>query len=82
MPPPVSHVRTIAKVAEMLGESEELLWELSDDMDEYDGKIWIGDALGEETRAFTPEGVERLQELLEEHEENPTALLSRHKGKW
>ena len=29
MPPPVSHVRTIAKVAEMLGESEELLWELS-----------------------------------------------------
>jgi hypothetical protein len=46
MTQPVSFVRTIAAVAEMLGESEELLWELSDEMDKYDGKIWVGDALG------------------------------------
>jgi hypothetical protein len=33
MTQPVSFVRTIAAVAEMLGENEELLWELSDEMD-------------------------------------------------
>jgi len=78
MTQPVSFVRTIAAVAEMLGESEELLWELSDDMDNYDGKIWVCDALGKETRAFTPDGIVRLKELLEEHEENPTELLRRN----
>ena len=78
MTQPVSFVRTIAAVTEMLGESEELLWELSDDMDKYDGKIWVGDALGKETRAFTPDGIDRLKELLEEHEENPNELLRRN----
>ena len=78
MTQPVSFVRTIAAVAEMLGESEELVWELSDDMDKYDVKIWVGDALGKETRAFTPDGIDRLKELLEEHEENPNELLRRN----
>jgi len=78
MTQPVSFVRTIAAVAEMLGENEELLWELSDEMDTYDGKIWVGDALGKETRAFTPDGIDRLKELLEEHEENPNELLRRN----
>jgi hypothetical protein len=78
MSQPVSFVRTIAAVAEMLGENEELLWELSDEMDKYDGKIWVLGALGKETRAFTPDGIERLRELLEEHEENPNELLLRN----
>ncbi len=82
MPQPVRFVRTIAAVAEMLGESEELLWELSDEMDQYDGKIWVGDALGKETRAFTPDGIERLKELLEEHEEDPNELLRRNQRRW
>lgn len=78
MTQPVHFIRTIAAVAEMLGESEELLWELSDEMDKYDGKIWVGDALGKETRAFTPDGIDRLKELLEAHEENPNELLRRN----
>jgi hypothetical protein len=78
MTQPVNFVRTIAAVAEMLSESEELLWELSDEMDTYDRKIWVGGALGKETRAFTPDGIDRLKELLEEHEENPNELVRRN----
>ena len=78
MSQPVSFVRTIAAVAEMLGESEELLWELSDEMDKYDGRIWVLDALDKETLAFTPDGIERLRELLQYHEDNPNVLLLRN----
>jgi hypothetical protein len=77
MSQPVSHVHTITAVAEMLGESEELLWELSEEMDARDGRIWIGDSGGKETCAFTQDGIARLTELLEEHEDNPAKLLRR-----
>jgi hypothetical protein len=41
-------------------------------------EIGEGDALGKETRAFTSDGIDRLKELLEEHEENLNDLLRRN----
>jgi hypothetical protein len=36
-----SHAFTIARAAEMLGESEELLWDLADQMEPEDGCLWV-----------------------------------------
>jgi hypothetical protein len=37
----VHHVRTIARVAEMLGEDEDWLWDVANEMDQEDGLIWV-----------------------------------------
>jgi hypothetical protein len=35
------HVHTIARIAEMLGEHEDWLWDAASEMDREDGLIWI-----------------------------------------
>ena len=40
MAAPASAV-TIGRAAEILGEDEQLLWGLADDMDPEDGRLWI-----------------------------------------
>ncbi|HEX3992462.1 MAG TPA: hypothetical protein VHX39_14935 [Acetobacteraceae bacterium] len=37
----VHHVNTIARVAEMLGEDEDWLWDVANEMDQEDGQIWV-----------------------------------------
>jgi hypothetical protein len=37
----VHHVHTIARVAEMLGEDEDWLWDVANEMDQEDGLIWV-----------------------------------------
>jgi len=37
----VHHVHTIARVAEMLGEDEDWLWDVASEMDQEDGLIWV-----------------------------------------
>ncbi len=37
----VQRVTTIARVAEILGEDEGLLWDLADEMDPEAGLIWV-----------------------------------------
>src|SRR5665213_4398570 len=37
----VHHVHTIARVAEMLGEDEDWLWDVANEMDAEDGLIWV-----------------------------------------
>lgn len=61
-----SHAFTIARAAEMLGESEELLWDLADQMEPEDGCLWVHGPGEEQTLAFTDRGLEYLQELLRE----------------
>jgi hypothetical protein len=42
--PPVNkvhHVYTISRVAKMLGEDEDWLWDIATDMDQEDGLIWV-----------------------------------------
>ncbi len=60
-----SYVFTIAKVADMLGEDQALLEDLALGMEPEDGRLLIVD-LDEDfsVTAFTPFGVEYLQQLL------------------
>ena len=69
----ISHVFTIARVAEMLSEDEEWLREISTNMDPEEGHLWVI-GIGEDQRpAFTEYGIECLKQIIiEEH-----ALLAR-----
>ena len=59
-----SYVFTIARVAEMLGEDEEWLHTIADDMEPEDGCLWVCDTNDTTTRAFTAFGIESLKELM------------------
>jgi hypothetical protein len=59
-----SYVFTIARVAEMLGEDEEWLHTIADDMEPEDGCLWVCDINDTTTRAFTPFGIDSLKELM------------------
>jgi hypothetical protein len=66
MAAPASAV-TISRAAEILGEDEELLWDLVDQMEPEDGCLWIHGTADQQTIAFTGWGLENLRELLAEH---------------
>ena len=51
-----SYVFTIARVAEMLGEDEEWLHAIADDMEPEDGCFWVCDTNNTTNRAFTDSG--------------------------
>jgi hypothetical protein len=57
---------SLGRVTKMLGEDEELLRELDEDMDPEDGCIWVLGPDDESTLAFTQQGVESLQQLIED----------------
>jgi len=72
----VHHVTTITRVAETLGEDEDWLHDVANEMDVEDGVIWVY-GLGEDgVMAFTDFGIETLTELIRMRKENP-GLLSR-----
>jgi hypothetical protein len=51
-----SHAVTISRAAEILGEDEELLWDLVDEMEPEDGCLWIHGTHDQQTIAFTERG--------------------------
>ncbi|WP_428492523.1 hypothetical protein [Rhodopila sp.] len=59
-----SYVSTIARVAKLLGEPEELLQDIAMDMEPEDGCLSVLGLGDVSTVAFTPQGVENLKELL------------------
>jgi hypothetical protein len=65
-----AHAITISRAAELLGEDEELLWDLADQMEPEDGLLWIYGTDDQQTIAFTDPGLEYLRELLREHKRN------------
>jgi hypothetical protein len=69
-------VVTISRAAEILGEDEELLWDMATDMGPEHGRLWIYDTDDQQTVAFTPDGVEYLRELLAEYKRNRSAPRS------
>jgi hypothetical protein len=72
----VHHVTTITRVAETLGEDEDWLHDVANEMDVEDGVIWVY-GIGEDgVMAFTDFGIETLTELIRMHKENP-GLISR-----
>ena len=58
-----SFVYTIAYAAELLGEDEEWLLELADQLEPEDGRLWIYDTDDRATLGFTERGIESLKEL-------------------
>lgn len=63
----IAHVQTLARVAEILGEDEDLLHELSIEMEPEDGLIGVHGIGDEYTPAFTQNGIEHLRYLIELH---------------
>ena len=60
----IAHVFTIGYVAEMLGEDEEWLHELSIDMFPEDGCLHVYTSKDEAITAFTDEGIECLKQII------------------
>jgi hypothetical protein len=59
-----SVVFTIARAAEMLGESVDLIDEIAEQLEPEDGCLWIYDTDERETLGFTLRGIESLKELI------------------
>ena len=62
----ISYVFTIRRAAQILGRDEELLWDLSEQLEPEDGKLWVLDIEGAETLAFSQFGIENLREIIVE----------------
>jgi len=73
----VSHVFTIAHVAEMLGESEDWLCEVAEEMDTEDGQLWVVGVGEDGVMAFTGDGIENLKELASMHKKDPSIIEER-----
>jgi len=75
----VHHVTTINRVAKDLGENEDWLFDVANEMDVEDGVIWVYGVGEDGTMAFTDFGIENLINLIKIHKDNPT-LLTRSDG--
>jgi len=60
----------------MLGEDEELLWDIATDLEPEHGSLWIYDTDDQQTVAFTPVGMECLREMLPEYKRNRSSSRS------
>ena len=65
---------TITRVAEDLGESEDWLRDVANEMEIEDGVIWVYGVEEDGVMAFTDFGIENLTELIKIHKDNPTLL--------
>ena len=66
----ISAVQTLARVARILEESEDLLLELIAQMEPEDGLIWVYDAEDDETPALSSDGIDCIRDLIAEHRRN------------
>ena len=62
----IAHVFTIRRVAQLLGRDEDLLWDLSDQLEPEDGVLWVYDIDGIETLSFSDAGIETLREIVKD----------------
>ncbi len=70
----VHHVTTINRVADDLGEDEDWLRDVANEMDAEDGLIWVYGVGEDGVMAFTDFGIETLTELIRMYKENPKLL--------
>jgi hypothetical protein len=70
----VSHVKTISLVAEDLGENEDWLFDIANEMEPEDGVIWVYGVGEDGVMAFTDFGIESLIELIKIYKDDPTLL--------
>ena len=76
----VHHVHTIARVAEMLGEDEDWLWDVASEMDQEDGLIWVYGPSDDGVMAFTDDGIENLKDLIQIHKDDPSILTEQQRA--
>ena len=70
----VHRVTTINRVAANLGEREDWLFDIANEMDVEDGLIWVY-GIGEDgVMAFTDFGIENLIELIKIYKDDPMLL--------
>ena len=62
----ISHLFTIRRTAQILHRDEELLWDLAEQLEPEDGKLWICDSDQVETHAFTGRGIEALRNIIKD----------------
>src|SRR6516162_9865196 len=60
----IAHVFTISYVANLLGEDEDWLFELSTDMFPEDGCLWVYGVGEDGVPAFTKDGIENLRQTI------------------
>jgi hypothetical protein len=77
----VSHVRTVNLVAKELGESEDRLFDVANEMDVEDGVIWVYGVGDDGVMAFTDFGIENLIDLIKIYKDDPTLLKRRDDSK-
>ncbi len=70
----VHHVTTITKIAEDLGEDEDWLRDVANEMEIEDGAIWVYGVGEDGVPAFTDFGIERLIEFIQIYREDPELL--------
>ena len=70
----VHHVTTIARVAKDLGEDEDWLHDVANEMEIEDGVIWVYGVGEDGVMAFTDFGIENLTELVSIYKQNPSLL--------
>jgi hypothetical protein len=70
----VHHVTTITRVAENLGEDEDCLRDVANEMEIEDGVIWVYGLGDEGVQAFTDFGIENLIELVRLYKQNPELM--------
>ena len=70
----VHHVTTISRVASDLGENEDWLSDVANEMDIEDGVIWVHGVGDDGVMAFTDFGIENLIDLIKIYKEDPTLL--------
>ncbi len=70
----VHHVTTIARVAENLGEDEDWLRAVANEMEIEDGVIWVYGIGDDGVLAFTDFGIENLIELVSVYKTHPGRL--------
>ncbi len=75
----VHHVTTISRVAKDLGENEDWLSDVANEMDVENGVIWVYGVGDNGAMAFTDFGIENLIDLIKIHKDDPT-LLKRSDG--
>jgi len=77
----VHHVTTINRVASDLGESEDWLSDVANEMDIEDGVIWVYGIGQDGVMAFTDFEIENLINLIKMYKEDPRLLKRSDGGK-
>ena len=72
----VHHVKTISRVAKNLGENEDWLFDIANEMEPEDGMIWVYGFGQDGVMAFTDFGIENLIDVIKIHKADPTLLKS------